>query len=259
MQKRKIIILIIGVVILSGVAIAGTRAGWFNTPVINNELPDAKDEFERISDRMKADTSLNLAGTITLYDGEKPAEVKEKATCRYIRKGYQFYSQLGYLQTFSDGKLIVQLDTVNQMIAVAKVATGKRERKRMMQPSLDMLFDENADFGIIGKVTQTNEHERTIVLQSDFNPEVKSYALTYDPATYRVSGAVIQWWKDGGAIKETMASNKVWISHIDYQQSPASDLDIHEAINNIITINKDGVAPALLYQAYQLQVTNPEQ
>jgi hypothetical protein len=259
MQKRKIIILTISIVALSGVALAGSWAGWFNNSVTVNELPAAKEEFQHICERMKGDMEVNLAGTITLYDGEKPAEAKEKTTYRYIRKQEQCFSQLSYLQTFCNGKMTVQLDTVNQVIMVFNISTGKRRKKGMMQLSPDMLFDEKADFRIMGKVTQTNNNARTITLQSDFNPEIKSTALTYDPVTDQIKHAVIKWWKDGGALKETVNSNKVWISHIDYQWLPATDMNIDEEINKIITINKDQIEPALKYQNYQLHISNPEQ
>ena len=260
MQKRKIIVLIIiGLVTLSGAAVAGSWAGWFSTSVVKNELPDAKEEFKRICDRMKGDTNVNIGGAITLYDGEKPTEIKEKTSYRYLRKQEQFFSQLSFLQTYCNGNLAIQLDTVNQVIVVSNVSSGKRKGKGVMQPSMDMLFDEKADFKITGKVTQNENNERTISFQSDFNPEVKSYALTYDPVTYRVSRAVVQWWKDGGAIKETVTPNQVWISHIDYQQLPAADMNINEEINKIITIKKDQIEPALKYQDYQLHVSNPEQ
>jgi hypothetical protein len=246
-------------VVLSGVALAGSRAGWFNTSVTVNELPEAKEEFKHICDRMKSDMNVNLTGTITLYDGEKPAEQKEKTTYRYIRKEEKFFSQLSYLQTFCNGGMTVQLDTIDQVIVVSNISTGKRKKKGMMQLAPDMLFDEKADFRIMGNVSQTIDDERIIALQSDFNPEIKSTALTYDPITYQIKHAVIKWWKDGGALKETINPNQIWISHIDYQWLPATDMNIDEEINKIITINKGQIEPALKYQNYQLHISNPEQ
>jgi len=260
MQKRKIIVLIIILVVtLSGLAIAGSKAGWFTRSIAVNELPDAKEECKRIFDRVKNDTNVNMGGTITLYDGEKTSEIKEKATFRFIRKQEQFYSQLSFLQTFCNGKLVVQLDTVNQVIVVADANQEKGNRKGAMQPSLDELFNEKADFNITGKVTQGNNNDRTISFQSDFNPEIKSCELTYDPTTYQVKRAVIHWWKDGGAMIETAALDRVWISHIDYQPLPVADINIDEEINKIITIKKDQISPALKYQDYQMHVSNPEQ
>jgi hypothetical protein len=128
-----------------------------------------------------------------------------------------------------------------------------------MKPSLDMLFDEKAEFKIAGKVIQSNDHERTISFQDDFRPEIRSYELTYDPATYRVKGAKIEWWKDGGAIRVTVDTSRVWISHIDYRLLPPADININEEINKIIIIKKDQIQPALQFQDYQLHVANPEQ
>jgi hypothetical protein len=259
MQKRKILLIIVMVVTVSGLALAGSKAGWFTKSITVNELPDAKDEYKRIFDHIKNDTCVNMEGVITLYDGEKPSEIKEKTAFRFMRIQEEFYSQLSFLQTFCNGKLVVQLDTVNQVIVIADA--GKREvnGKGRMQPSLDQLFNENADFKITGEVREGNNNERIISFESDFNPEIKSCALTYDPATYLVKRAVIQWWKDGGTMVEAADSNRVWISHIDYQRQPASAINIDEEINKIITIKKDQIEPALKYHDYQMHVSNPEQ
>jgi hypothetical protein len=258
MLKRKIIILIVMLVVaVSGLAIAGSNAGWFTYSTGAADLPDAKSELKKISDLVINDTSISLSGTIKLYDGEKPSEIKEKTIYRFIKRQEQFYTQLSYLQTFCNGKLVVQLDTVNQVIIVSNAGQAKKS-KRAMLPSLDVLFNENADFKITGKVSQDNNN-RTITFQSDFNPEMKSCALTYDPATYQVKHAEILWWKDGGAFVERSAENSVWISKIDYQQQSGIDININEEINKIIIVKKDQIEPALKYQAYQMHVSNPEQ
>jgi hypothetical protein len=258
MQKKKIIILLIVLVTITGLAIAGTRAGWFTNSISVNELPGAKEEYQRICDRIKNDTSINLEATIILYDGEDTATIKEKTTCRYIKKQDKYYSQFSYLQTFCNGRLIVQLDTVNQVIVVSQVQLERKRNKRAMQPTFDMLFSEQADFRITGKVTQRNDMEREITCQSDFNPEMKSFDIIYDPVTYQVKRAKIQWWKEG-AIAETAADNQVWLTHIDYQPMPVVTINIEEEISKIITIKKDQIEPALKYQDYQLHVSNPEQ
>lgn len=257
MHKRKIGILIILVVTVSGLALAGSKAGWFTKPTTVAELPDAKDEYKRIFDRIKSDTNVNIGGTITLYDGEKPSGIKEKTSFLYIKKEGQFYSQLSFLQTFCDGKLVVQLDTMNQVIVLAEAGKDKGSKKGAMQPSLDELFNEKADFKITGKVTQANNNDRTLSFQSDFNPEIRSCALTYDPTTYQVKRAVIQWWKDGGVMEDVADSNRIWISHIDYQRQVTSAININEEISKIITIKKDKIEPAVKYQDYQIHVSNP--
>ncbi|THU40045.1 hypothetical protein FAM09_09165 [Niastella caeni] len=259
MQKKKAIIFLILAVAVSGLSIAGNLAGWFANANVDNELPGAKEEYQRICDRIKNDSSISLDASITLYDGEAPDEIKEQTTCRYIRRQDKYYSQFSYLQVFCNGKLVVQLDTVNQVIVVSPVATEhKRVKGPMRQLTFDMLFNEQADFRIAGKVIQKNDNEREISCQSDFNPEIKTFDITYDPATYQVKRATIQWWKEGVAA-ETAAASQVWISHIDYRQLPAVNMDIEEEISKIITIKKDQIEPALKYQDYQLHVSNPEQ
>ncbi|MBO9203999.1 MULTISPECIES: flagellar basal body-associated FliL family protein [Niastella] len=259
MMKRKIILIIGSIVLLSAAAIAGNWAGWFTKTVTNTELPDAKEEYKRIAERLKNDTAVNIEGLITLYDGEKPGVIKEKTTYRLIKHQDQYYSQFGLLQSFCNGSMVVQLDTTNRVIVVADANDGSGKRKKSMQPSLDVLFDEKADFKITGQIVQNGNNERTISFQDEFRPEIRSYALTYDPATYQVNRATIQWWKDGGAFKESVDTSRIWISQIDYRRLTLVDMNINEEINKIITIKKDQVLPALQFQDYQLHVANPEQ
>jgi hypothetical protein len=258
MQKKKVIIFIVLVAAISGLSVAGTLSGWFtNSPVVD-ELPGAKEEYQRIYDRINKDTSMDLEAVVTLYDGDDPATIKEKTTCRYIRRQQKYYSQFSYLQTYCNGNRVVQLDTVNQVIIVSSVGPGRKKNKRTLQPTFDMLFNEQADFRITGKVTKKNNNEREITCQSDFNPEIRSFDITYDPVSYQVKRATIQWWKEG-ATGETATGNPVWISHIDYKSLPAVNINIDEEISKIITIKKDQIEPAVKYQNYQLHVSNPEQ
>jgi hypothetical protein len=258
MLKKKAMIFVLLVVVISGLSVAGTFTGWFTNTKVVNELPGVKEEYQRIADRIKKDTSVSLEATITLYDGEDPETIKEKTTCRYIKRLDKYYSQFSYLQTFCNGRLIVQLDTVNQVIMVSPVNGERKKNRRSQEPTVDMLFNDQADFRITGKVNQKNNNEREISCQSDFNPEIRSFDITYDPVTYQVKKATIQWWKEG-ALAATADSNAVWISHIDYRQTPAGTIDIDEEISKIITIKRDQIEPAVKYQDYQLHVSNPEQ
>ncbi len=259
MQRKKAIVFIILAVAISGLSVAGGLSGWFTNVNVKNELPTAKEEYQRIYDRIKNDSSMNLEATVTLYDGEVPAEIKEQTICRFIKKWDKYYSQFSYLQTYCNENWIVQLDTVNQVIIVSPVAPNRKKVKGpLMQPSFDVLFNEQADFRITGNVTQKNDKERELSCQSDFNPEVRSFDITYDPATYLVNRATIQWWKEG-VMPETATASQVWISHIEYRQMPGVNIDIDEEISKIITIQKDKIEPTLKFQDYQLHISNPEQ
>ena len=78
MQRKKAIIFIILVVAISGLSVAGSLSGWFSNVNVKDELPTAKEEYQRIYERIKNDSSMNLEATVTLYDGEVPAEIKEQ-------------------------------------------------------------------------------------------------------------------------------------------------------------------------------------
>lgn len=259
-KKKIIFVLTAGLLMITGLAIAGSWSGWFvRATEERSDLPDPKEEFSRLYQRYTKDTVMALGGTITLYDGENKGTVKEKTTFRFVKQHDQFYSQFSYLESVCNGTMLVQLDTVNQVIMVSDNLAEMTGNGGPAQPSFDALFSEKADFKITGKVTQDKtSNDRTMSFKSDFNPEIKSYSVTYDPATYRIKHAVIQWWKDA-MVTDTTAGNRVWISHIDYQPLPVNDFNANELINKIITIKNDQVEPALKYQGYQVHITNPQQ
>ena len=81
----------------------------------------AEEEYKKITATFfDKNTNQHIEGEITLYDGENTSKEKEKSSFVFINYGQTFYSRLGYLQTFSNGNFVVQLDTVNKYLVILK-------------------------------------------------------------------------------------------------------------------------------------------
>jgi len=252
MIKRKFIIPVLcGLLAIGSIAVAGSHAGWLLRYAGRDAgLPSAREEFKKLYERsMRQDSSIDLSGTILLYDGENRSKVKESNVFHFIKNTTGSYSQLGYLQSFSDGELLVELDTVNRLLVVA----GGRQQTGIMktQPSVDALFSDTAAWRVTGIISE-RDHQRVIRFSSNLNPAIRSYSLIYDPATYRPTGAEIEWWKDA-VVYDTTHTNRVWITRISYQYHPPSELHVDEMIGRIITLENGHAVPAGTYKDYRMQ------
>lgn len=243
-----------GALLLSAVlvAIAGKYKSWFISPDAGIEQPEAGAEFRKIGQRFLQDSVLSMAGAIMLFDGEKPGQLKEQSSFQLVRESGDMYNRLGYIQTFSSEDLIVQLDTMNQILVVTDAPVQEQGTAGSFQQSTGLLFNDTTAFITTGSVTGDHT-ERTLSLRSDLHPGIRLYRLTYDPATYRMKRAVIEWWKDAVVLDTTKAS-RVWITKIDYQYQPAPALKVGELIDQVITRGPDGIHPKERYKDYQLHI-----
>ena len=253
---RKIILSLLLLSILTA-ATAGYRwwKGRNNKPVAPQEATSAPEEFKKLMKRYgQANDSLALVtGTIRIYDEENKGKLKETSSFRYLRSGAGYYMQLSYLQTFCDGKWVVQLDTVNRQIVVEK-ARGQFPGG-MINPAMaqESFFSDTARFRITG-VVKTEGNQRSLRLQSELNPETRYSTLFYDTLSYRLSKAEIERWKPGAAADEK--GDKIWLVKIDYQYPPAETMDLRRRIRSMVSV--DGGKPTLTvaYRDYELNVNN---
>lgn len=246
-----------GVLLLSAVlvGIAGNYKGWFRSPDAGLEQLDAGAEFRKIGERFLQDTVLSMAGAILLYDGEQPDQVKEQNSFRLVKESTNMYNRLGYIQTFSSDGWMVQLDTLNQILIVTDAPVQAQGADGGFQQSTGLMFNDTTAFMAIGTVTG-DQRERTLSLRSDLHPEVRLYRLTYDPATYRMKRAVIEWWKDA-VVSDTTKASRVWITKIDYQYETAPALKVGELIDQVITRGQDSIYPKERYKDYQFHIVKP--
>jgi hypothetical protein len=257
MKKRKKIIALVGLLIIGSLAIAGNYSGWFNGSDNDNNQPDAKEEYRRLYERYtRTDSIMNLRGVITLYDGENPTTVKEQSNFEYAKQGKQFYSQLSSLQTFCDGKLVLQLDTVNKIIALSPMNSEDIPADQS-QSSLNMFFSDTAAFRFSGGVSGNNQ-ERTLTCRHELIPDIRLFRLIYDPVSYQLRKAEIEWWKNP-LITDTTRKDEVWITKISYQNATPAPWKADELMNKIIRVTEKGIEPMTRYKDYTIYDLTSEQ
>jgi hypothetical protein len=241
--------------LLAGLLTAAGNRWWVRKDFgANKVLPPASEEYQRIISRNKgADSALEIVGTIRVYDMEDKGSLKETSTFRCVRSGKQFYTQLSYVQTFCNGTIVLQLDTVNKRIMLSAADPHATPENFMPAGQIGLLFSDTAQFRISGAVTE-NGSERSLTLKSDFNPGVRSSTLIYDTLTYRVRQARIEWWKSLPGVEEP-SNAKMWRTTIDFQYHPAQHLDMDKKIGAVMVVVNGNVNLREQYRDYQVNTS----
>jgi hypothetical protein len=243
--------------LLSALTAATAGYHWWKgrdkTSAPQRELPPAPEEFRKVMLRYQrtVHSLASVEGTIRIYDQENKSALREVKTFRFVRCGDGYYMQLSYLQTFCDGKWLVQLDTVNRQIVVEKA----RGSAASMDPAVSQgaLFSDTAQFRISGLV-KAEGSQRSLRLQSELNPEIRSSTLFYDSLSYQLNRAEMEWWKPGSAPDDK--GEKIWLARIDYRYPPAEKMDLPAKISSIVTIVRRKVRAAAAYRDYDLNINN---
>ena len=254
MNRRKVFIPIAMLLVLSGLFAIANNNKWLTPGNAKDELPDAKEELRKLyTIYSKQDTSFNINGMIRLYDKENKDVLKEQTTFSYSKKGKDVFNQIGYLQTFFDNSLVVQLDTVNKSIAVSKIEEGVQIPVQSGLP-FEKLMDDTSTFKISATVSEKNK-ERALTVISELNPEIKSSVIYYDPGTYKIKKVEIEWWKEAMINDQEEANKKIWLTIMEYTYPVSLGTSGPKSINEII-VWKDGKAnPTKAYEGYQVHVT----
>ncbi|HEY6902141.1 MAG TPA: hypothetical protein VI233_15905 [Puia sp.] len=256
MFSKKILLSLVFVLALSAAAMAGYR--WWGhmavSPVPENPLPPAAEELARVMRAYReADSSSAISGIIRIYDREDKDALKETRPFRFGRSGKGFYAQLSYLQTFCDGDLLLQLDTLHRRIFLSKAPAAGMGEASFSNTPIETLFSDTASFKTTGVVSAEGK-ERGLHLQSEAAPGLRSSTLHYDTLTYRLNRAEIEWWKPSA--RQDEMGNKIWLAKISYQYAPAGRVDIREKIRSIVTITGRQVNLKDAYHDYELNLDN---
>jgi hypothetical protein len=125
----------------------------------------------------------------------------------------------------------------------------------MMGPALtpESLFSDTARFRTTGVVKQERD-QRSLRLQSELDPGIRSSTLFYDTLSYRLNKAEIERWKPGSAPDEK--ADKIWLVKIDYQYPPAETMDLRRQIRSMVSVDSRKPALTAAYQDYELNVNN---
>jgi hypothetical protein len=256
-MSAKKIILSLSMLCLLTAATAGFR-WWKDRPAgMSPVTPPVAEELKKVMQayQQAAGGPAAITGSISIYDREDNDLLKETKSFCFFRQGASFYTQLSRLQTFCDGDLVVQLDTVDRQIIVQKAAPGqaKMGASLFLDPRWESYFSDTARFRMTGTLTAEGRNRRLLV-ESELTPELRLSTLVYDTLTYRLDNAEIEWWK-----KTPLAggkTNKVWLAKIAYQYVTAFDMDIRKKMRSIVALSKGKVMATDAYRDYQIIANN---
>lgn len=255
MISRTILVSTLLILALTGFIKAATDHHWWRTKQSAGDglpqLPAAKDEFARILKKYAGtDSVTDLSGIIHLYDGET-SMLKETNSFRCYRSGGKYFWQLSYLQTFCDGKILLQLDTLHKEITVSKnIPAGNGVGFPGQMPAA--LFNDSAVVHLTGTVEPMGG-QRELVLHSDFQPAIRECRLFYDTLDYRIKKEEIEYWK-GVVTSGSDANQKIWLAKVDFDYKPGLDPGISQSIASMIRIDNGQVKGIGRYQDYQVNV-----
>lgn len=258
MKRKRNIILLFLIFSLSGFFALATGKNWFGLGDADpdNELPDPKEEIRKLMEKYSnPDTSIALKADILLYDRENKDALKEKTPFSYERNKTQVAGQLGYLFTYVNDSLAVQVDTVNKIISVS---TNRQEVNTSLQKGLplEQYIADTGDFRLDATVTET-KGVRKLSIESQADPRIKRSTLFYNPVDYRIQKAEIEWWKDAMFLGEKGDENRTWLTVMDYKYFPATGISISDKINEILRWQNGELLPAKAFQGYQIVMNDP--
>ena len=256
MTAKTLLLSALLLLVLAGVIMAGVGNHWWKTsfraPVAGKNLPTAAVEYDRIRERFRGgDSAMDIGGTVRLYDGERGGELKESTPFRSVRYGAQYFTQLSYLRTWCDGKLVLVVDTVHRRMQVSKpVMVGPKGSDLSTMP-VNLLFSDTALFRFTGSVSQEGT-ERILTLHSDYNPEIKASRVYYDTANYRLRRLEVEWWKDRSG-RDT-AEGKIWLAKVEYVYHSRDNMNIGDEMRSYITVGRNGIMPTARYAGYEVKI-----
>lgn len=243
MNKKYRILLLAGLLVSAVVvAIGKWKAG-------EKASPDPKEEFRQLFSKFNSGKlSLHLTGTIRLFDKEQSNRMVEETSFEYIISGSGYYSRLHYLETFFDGRLVLQLDTLNQNLRVTEVGREKQKELEGAVFPFEQFIQDTSQFRIHLEAGEKKE-SRWLKLVSELHPEIKSCQIFYDPVNYEVKEVEVEWWKEP-QLSEAVDENKCWVARINYRYHPPADLNVKEKMDRIIRVSKRGIEPREKYKQY---------
>ncbi len=257
MTSKTILLSTFLLLVIVGVIVAATGRSWWRrsaaaapAPEEAAILPASASEYGKLIRQFRlADSTLEVSGTIRIYDEEKRGDLQETKTFRSFSKGEQYYSQLSYMRTYCDGSLVLAVDSVHRQMTVSKVTPGSGATPGGM--ALDGLFSDTATFRLSGEIRDVRG-ERVMSMRNDYQPGIRECRMYYDTMSYRLHRAEIEWWKDRTGRDRT--AGRIWLARVDYVYHSPGPEDIAESMRQYIRLGPDGVRPTDAYAGYGIKV-----
>jgi hypothetical protein len=215
------------------------------------KVPDAMEEYRKIMNHyIGKEPDTEISGNIRIYDGENNGTLKETGSFHCARSGVQFFTRINYLQTFCDGELVLDLDTVNKVILISKAEESKNTVEHNPVDPVGVFISDTTKIQI-GEIKTAGNAERIITIKTDLNPEIRAVRYFYDTISYRVRQTEVEWWRTNPVMDDNK-ERKIWLARIDYVYQKAALMKIKEKIRSIVEVNGKKVKPGPLYSDYQI-------
>lgn len=256
MTRKTILLPCLLLLVLAGVIAAvgpRLRSGVVAGGAGLRALPPASEEYGKLLRRFQAGgADMDISGTIRIYDQERESSLKEEKPFHFCRSGRQYFSQLSYLRTYSDGGLVLELDTVHRRMEVSKAPAGGLDSALAKIP-VEMLFSDTARCKLSGQVEEKGV-ERVLSLHNDYSPAVRVCRVYYDKTSYLLHRMEIEWWKDRSGLDTS--ANRVWLAKVDYTYQAPAACKPGDEMRRYIHVGTGGdIKATSAYSGYQVNVT----
>lgn len=255
-MKRKNILFVVLLVIGTCALATGVYRLRSGIPEkVEEKIFDAKEEYTKIVNAFANHTGTTYAvsGNIKLYDGEHPDTVKENTAFSFAQQGDKFYSVFGPFKVCSNGKYVVQVDTLTKSLSVSKINDQNKAMYKAQNPAaiINDLFNDTATFKVTAAVTTINAGSRKVSFINERTPNIKESAIIYDVKTYAVNNAEIIFWKN----QLDHEPKKVWLAKVDYKPSGNQNVDFNKILESIVSISgkEEKIEPAEPYKNYNIR------
>jgi hypothetical protein len=252
MKKVITAVFILSAIVLSYISIAGT-GNLGSTNDIHKTPIDGAQEYKQLYNQyLRRAPTINISGTITVYDSDKELSVKESAPFAFLRSGINSYYKLNYLQFISDSTTTIQLDTVNRYIVLSMDSNRQSGLSSSSILPFESMFTDTSQYQLQLAVVEKDGNQRTLQITSDINPEIKSVIITYNSKSYMVEAVDISLWKSG----DGEGDDGYWLSRISYNYGSAVALDASSMIREIVRITEGKAEGLGRYRDYEISVSN---
>jgi len=215
---------------------------------------DAQSEILALYHNFSTADSITISGTITLFDEKVADKMQEKMDFFYMRSATGFISELGNLKTISDGKIVVQIDTVSKEILVFEDGSGQLLTDKKNIFPFEKLLTDTSEFKtrLEGK---SDGELHTLTMASEREPDIKQVEVSYSPSDYKLSAASISWWKTQNP-EDRKDEKNCWVTKINYRYGSTRVLNPQAEIATIVTIRDNEITRTDAYQNYQINIGN---
>ena len=239
-------------VITTAVVVFAQQHGWF--PVTGTQTkPDAKEEFKKVMSVLNAsDSVMHVSGVIRVYDQENKNKLQEQNSFIVEKNGHTLYSRMGYQQTIGVDSILVEIDTVNQLLSVSNFDANDADKILSGAMAFDRYLEDTGVFKMELSVKEISKEQRAITIINPMTPEIKSSTLYYDASTYKVIRSEIDWWKSGMPPAEKKDEENIWHTEIVYQYRGLLTVSAAEKMKRILSLSNGVVSVMPAYKNYQL-------